>query len=82
MKTVNNEMYVLVCCKSPTVTEDDQKNLFSIIQEVLTHPVILMQDFNYPSINWDCLGRYKVLDFVQDSFYIGMWIDQLEGEIF
>ena len=53
INTVNSEIYIVVCYKSPTVTDEEKKDLFSLSQEVLTHQVLIMCDFNYPSISWE-----------------------------
>ena len=35
------------------MTEEEEKKLFALIQEVLTHAVVIMGDFKYPGINWE-----------------------------
>ena len=79
-------MYIGVCYKSLTVTEEEEKDLFSLIQEVSIHQVIIMGDFNYPSISWESFEAdnkdVKFLDLVQVFSYISMCINLSEEEIY
>ena len=65
-------MYIGVCYKSSTVTEEEEKDLFTLIQDVSIHQVIIMGDFYYARLSWEGFeadnNDVKLLDLVQDRF--------------
>jgi len=63
-----------VCYKSPSVSEQELKNLFSAIKQAGSGRCLVVGDFNYPSINWDnweCNKEHEeFVDLIQDNFFL------------
>jgi len=63
-----------VCYKSTSISEQELKNLFSVIKEASSGRCLVVGDFNYPSINWENWECNKedeeFVDLVQDNFFI------------
>ena len=63
-----------VCYESPNADKIDINELFAAIKPATHKPVVIMEDFNYPSVNWetletDTLGE-EFLDLVNDCYLI------------
>jgi len=63
-----------VCYKSPLVSEQEFKNMFSAIRHAAKSWCIIVGDFNYPHIDWDSWECNKddneFVDLIQNNFLV------------
>ena len=67
-----DEVYIGLCYRSPTATEEDVKSLFEQITHFSNYTTIIMGDFNYRDINWIEMesgpNGKEFLELVEDCF--------------
>ena len=68
----SDELYIGVVYRSPNADVSEVNELFSVIKYVSSKQVMIMGDFNYPGIDWECLDSdsegESFLSVVQDCF--------------
>ena len=68
----SDDIHIGVVYNSPNADISEINEMFSVIRFVSGRQVLVMGDFNYPDIDWDCLESDSVgesfLNLVQDCF--------------
>ena len=69
-----DEIVCGLCYKSPNTDKLEINELFAAIKAATYKPVVIMGDFNYPSVNWETLESNTLgeefIDLVNDCYLI------------
>jgi len=69
-----NELYIGVVYRSPNTDAEEVQELHSIIERASKNHILIIGDFNYPTIDWDLLNTdsagQSFLDLIQNSYLI------------
>ena len=72
--SLRREIYVGVCYRSPTVSNEERDSLFDCIKKYSKHTSLIMGDFNFKDIDWvdmDAVGEGgEFVTLVNDCFLI------------
>jgi Endonuclease-reverse transcriptase len=69
-----DELVMEVCCKSPRAEGSEVNKFLQVIEKAADNKVLVMEDFNFPGINWDTCDSdgngESFRDLIMDNFMI------------